>query len=251
MEQQQVQQPERVAEPAAEVEANPGIARVRALLGQLEESPRDEALATSFNRAVSVLARQRTREVFEFLRGLAELPVLRQAKDPTGWACRAAVLAAWIDLGYPWALELSPEDHAWMRENAPGYATGWLTVTFVLAAISALLNVGLAGLITFATLSNHLPSLETLLFALPFVAMAAHAIASLAVSQGAQRDPRRGRGWLRVLAHSAWVVVAGAAAVAGFASPEIALAGTVICLPFLLTSASAGVSAYILGKRPP
>lgn len=169
------------------VQANPvfdsvdeELSRVRALLVRLEEAPRSVELATSFNRSITQLSSHRTREVFEFLRDLAGLPVLERARDQNDWPCRAAALSTWLELGYPYALELTPEDLQYLREHTPGGGTAWLNVTWVLAVFSAVVNVP-ATLFVLASIMSM--NLRDLLFALPTALMSVHAIALVAMVQ--------------------------------------------------------------------
>lgn len=248
MEQEQPRTVERVDD-APVVAASPGISRIRGLLSELELNPGNEGAAASFNRAVGVLAKQRSAEVFEFLRELVDLPVLRQAKDPGGFPCRAAVLAAWVDLGYPWALELPPEDHAWLRAQSPASGAGWLSVTFVFAVISALLNVGLV-LLFFAELLTASRSMwAEALFVTPFVGMGAHAIATIAATQAGLRAGASAAGRLRVLGRGGLIAPAVALVVAGM-SVEMGLCVMILCLPFTASAFTAwGASRALLQER--
>ncbi len=136
------------AQPRSEVDADvdEARARVRLLVGRIEEAPRSVELATSLNRAIAVLAKRPGPETCALLRELSELPVLRHARDAQGRPCRAAVITAWLELGYPWALEVAPEDLEYVRSNAPGNAASWLTLTVVLAVTAALQNFGVVAL---------------------------------------------------------------------------------------------------------
>jgi hypothetical protein len=238
VEQEQTHTPVRVDE-APPLAGSPGIAHVRALLGELEQNPGNEDAASSFNRAVGALAKQRSPEVFDFLRQLAELPVLAEAKDANGFPCRAAVLAAWVDLGYPWALELPPEDHAWLRARTPGNGAGWLSVTFVLAFISALLNVGAVLLFLVDMLSASSPRWLDAVFAVPFAAMGAHAIATLVASQVALHDGVKAAGRLRALGYAGLVAPAVGLALGGLVAAELGLCVFVLCLPFVAAAFTA------------
>ncbi|MER2561782.1 MAG: hypothetical protein ABTQ32_13730 [Myxococcaceae bacterium] len=243
MTEQQSLLPERPAEPDA---VDPELSRVKALLDRLEEAPRDVELATSFNRSITGLARRRTREVFEFLRELADLPVLARARDQNGWPCRAAVLSTWLELGYPYALELSPEDLQYVREHAPGGGFGWLNITWVLGVVSALLNVPATVLILVSLMSLRL---DDLVFALPTALMALHAIALVGTVQ-LKRPAATNVSWLRGLGlvgllgplasalSTLWLGVGGACLLIG-------------CLPMGLASLSALAAASRLKPNDP
>lgn len=177
---QEEQQPVQRAVEAGSDSVDEELSRVKVLLGRLEEAPRSVELATSLNRSVTELARHPTRAVFEFLHELADLPVLARARDQNDWPCRAAALSTWLELGYPYALELTPEDLEYVREHTPGGGTGWLNATWVLAVFSALLNVP-ATLFILVSLMSLNP--RDLLFALPTALMSLHAIALVGTVQ--------------------------------------------------------------------
>lgn len=128
--------------PTADTEADEALGRVRLLLERLEAAPHDRSLATSLNQAIVGLARTPSRDVSELLRELSGLEGLRQAQDSKGWSCRAAAIATRLKLGYPWALEVTPEELEFVRGHRRGDANGWLNLTFVFAAITALQNLG-------------------------------------------------------------------------------------------------------------
>lgn len=237
-----------VAGPPAEAQspAAEDRAHVLTLLSRLEAAPHDEALATGFNRAVVELAKQPSVEVFELLSELAERPWLTHARDVHGWPCRAAVLWSWAELGYPWALELSAEDLAYVRENAPGTSSGWLTLSFVLASISAVLNGGFFFLLLALLLAS---SPIGLLFVLvPFGGMLAHGIATLVATSGAQAGTASAGGRLKTLSYAGWVTLL-AAVVMGLLSVEAGVFALIVSVPLLASSLSAGVAARALLKR--
>lgn len=220
------------------------LARVKTLLGRLEEAPRSVELATSLNRAITGLSRHRTRAVFEFLRELAALPLLARAKDQNGWPCRAAVLSTWLELGYPYALELTPEDLEYAREHVPGDGTGWLNVTSVLAILSALLNVPATLFIVVALMSL---SLSDLLFAVPTGLMALHAISLLGTLR-LERPGNTNVSWLRGLG-AIGLLGPLAAALSIVALGEAGGCLFVGCLPMGLASVSALIAASRLKQH--
>ncbi|MBL8934064.1 MAG: hypothetical protein JNM69_05915 [Archangium sp.] len=128
--------------PTEGTEADEALGRVRLLLQRLEAAPHDRSLATSLNQAIIGLARTPSRDVAELLRELSGLEGLRHAQDSKGRSCRAAAIAARLQLGYPWALEVTPEELEFVRGQRPGNANGWLNLTFVFAALTALQNLG-------------------------------------------------------------------------------------------------------------
>lgn len=155
--------------------------RVRLLLGRLEQAPHSVELATSFNRAIAVLAKRPGPETCALLRELSELPVLRHARDAQGRPCRAAVIAAWLELGYPWALEVAPEDLEYVRSHAPGNAASWLTLTVVLTVTAALQNLGVVALVLKGAFTWQL--LVALLLAVPPALVGLHAVALVRASR--------------------------------------------------------------------
>lgn len=223
-------------------------AQVLTLLSRLEDKPGDEAVATSFNRSVVELANQPSAEVFELLSEIADRPFLSHARDVHGWPCRAAVLWTWAELGYPYALELSAEDLAYVRENAHGSAGGWLSLTFGLSAISVLLN-GAAFLLVLAAMlvRDSFSGRGALALAL-FGVMMAHALATLSATRAAQARTASAGGFLRALSKAGWVVVVGAALL-GLVSEQAGVATFVVGLPVLASSLSAGVAARGLLER--
>lgn len=243
-EQQTVQQS---VEPEAVFDAvDEALSRVKTLLGRVEHEPRNVEFATSFNRAITGLARHRTREVFELLRELSALPVLARARDQIDWPCRAAVLSTWLELGYPFALELSPEDLQYVREHAPGKATGWLNITFVLAVIAAFQNFGAVALALFAVLSSPSIPPSVLLVALPAAAMGAHALALLSRS----RQGLMGMAYAESM-HRTATVAWGLPVLLGILSlfsVEMGLCLLTWCAPQLLASVTAHVASRTLEK---
>lgn len=220
------------------------LSRVKALLGRLEEAPRSVELATSLNRSITELARHPTRAVFEFLHELADLPVLARARDQNDWPCRAAALSTWLELGYPYALELTPEDLQYVRQHTPGGGTGWLSATWVLAVFSALLNVPATLFILVSLMSLNL---RDLLFALPTGLMAAHAIALLGTVQ-LKRPRATNLSWLQRFG-TIGLLGPVAAALSIFVLGEGGACLLVGCLPMGLASVSALAAASALKKN--
>lgn len=223
---------------------DPELSRVRALLGRLEEAPGDVELATSLNRSITGLAKHRTTAVFEFLHELGDLPFLARARDQNGWPCRAAALSTWLELGYPYALELTPEDLQYVREHAPGGGFGWLNVTWVLGVFSALLNVPATLFILVSLMSL---SLQDLLFALPTALMSVHAIALVATVK-LERPGAIDVSWLRRLGGvGLFGPVASALSIIWLGAGGACL--LIGCLPMGLASLSALAASQALKKR--
>ena len=243
---------ERVEVAGSPAEAQSPVAEDRAhvlnLLSRLEAAPHDDALATGFNRAVVELAKQPSVEVFELLSEMADRPWLAHARDVHGWPCRAAVLWSWAELGYPWALELSAEDLAYVRENAHGSAGGWLTLTFLLSAISAVLNGAAFFFILVALLASSSFEVLRLLVPAPFGGMLAHALATLAATSAAKARTPSAAGRLKTLSYAAWLVLVPAVLMSVLAI-EAGVVLFIVGLPLLASSVSAGVAARGLLKR--
>lgn len=167
-----------------DVDVDDPPSRVRLLLGRLEAAPRNVELATSFNRAVADLAKRPGPETCALLRELSELAMLRHARDTHGRPCRLVVITTWLELGYPWALEVAPEDLEYVRSNAPGNVASWLTLTVVLAITAALQNLGVVALALGAVFSRlSPPALLLLLLAVPPALAALHAVGLVRASR--------------------------------------------------------------------
>lgn len=220
------------------------LSRVKALLGRLEEAPRSVEVATSLNRSITGLARHRTRAVFEFLHELADLPVLGRVRDQNGWPCRAAVLSTWLELGYPYALELTPEDLQYVRDHAPGRGTGWLNVTSALAITSAVVNVPATLLMLVFLAAQPLTELR---FMLPTGLMALHAIAMLGTLEP-KRPQATNASWLQGLG-AVGLLALLVAALSIVSLGELGACLLVSCLPMGLASAAALVAAHRLKKN--
>lgn len=233
-----------------DVEGEPGApqrARALRLLSDLQRSPHDRVVATDFNEAAVALARHPSAPTRDLLREVSELSWLRGIADERGWPCRAAVLWAWSELGYPWALELSAEDLAFVRENVPGRSDGWLTLSLVLSSLSALLH---GSLLAFGLASVGLTSLANswaLMGFAPFAGMGAHALATLAATRAAQANAptARGRLWALALAGALVPVVS---VLLTFVAEELAVVMLVVGFPMMASSLAAGVAASRLRK---
>jgi hypothetical protein len=220
------------------------LSRLRLLLARLEAAPRDQLVATQLNHAIVALAKRPSRAVLELLRELAGLPLLRSAKDARDWPCRAAVIATWLELGYPWALEVTPEDLEYVRSHLPGNVTGWLNLTFMLGVVAAFQNFGVAMLAVVAVLLNPIPA-AWLVMTVPPVLAGLHAWALVRSSRlGLSGAPVADR--LRRLTRIEWSFPLVLALVA---SPDWStrLAVLIWCAPQLL-SWSAGRLAARLDK---
>lgn len=208
---------------------------------------------------LKVLVRQPTPETAEYLRGLLEAGTLDGLHDAQGRPCRAAVIQAQIALGFPYALEVNPDDLVWLRAHASSEAsrsTPTRIATVILGLISLVWGAGTGVLI------SELGSGDGLWLAAPFFVGAAHAlvaIGSVALARPDQALETR-RAWATVfrwLGKMVWLgpltsVVAAAIASDRMHAPDtfVAFAGLTIvglacAMPAMLTAALAGAT----GKR--
>lgn len=103
------------------------------------------------------------------VRRLLEQHTLDGRADSSGISCRAALIAAQLDQGYPWALEVPPDDVVWLRAQiAQRDRSVDLTrgITICLALPSLVWNAGWAALLAGSRSGGWL---------LPFVIGAGHA----------------------------------------------------------------------------
>jgi hypothetical protein len=218
--------------------AGSDVSRLRALALQVLEDPADVERATAFNTALRVVSRRPTEALFLFIQELSADGRLAVTCDGSGRSCRTALIAAWLDLGYPWALQVDPEDVAFLQRSRthPG-AVGWAVVTTLFAIASALFN----GL----TLTVMLPiALEpaTLPATVGFAAALVHAVVALVAVL--QEKPRA----LTWVARAGWLAPLWCAAVAFLASGlgwRAVVVGLAASTPQLLTA----TAAWALMKR--
>ncbi len=129
---------------AAPPEDDP-LARVRAQTAQLLEGTLDfDASAVLLRRLEEWATRTPGPEVASLLRGLLDDPRLA-GRTWSGEPLRARLLRAQQALGYPWALEISPDDLALLpRRGDPRY--GARAALLALATLALLWNASLAHL---------------------------------------------------------------------------------------------------------
>jgi hypothetical protein len=154
--------------------------------------------------------------------------------EADGTPCRVRLARSLLHLGYPYALEISPEDLGLARSTG-GLGT-WANGAFVLAALSLLWN-GFFALM----LSSKSGELK---MAIPFWIGAFHAIGAIACSCSRQER------WTR----SIWkllfsMILFGPAASLAIGLTErrhlgeIFLVGMLVALPAMLTAAACGMAA--------
>jgi hypothetical protein len=114
------------------------------LLQLVEEASRapsealKQELAGRINGELEALARGGgSREVADVLLGLLEGGKLRGLEDASGRSCQAVAVESLLSLGFPYALEVRPEDLASLRELEAEEAPGWRRALVPLAVLLA------------------------------------------------------------------------------------------------------------------
>jgi len=205
---------------------------VRRLMVELETSSSNSATATELNLALEKLSGEPSQAVFELLRELVENEALAGARDDRGRRCRAVALKAWLDLGYPWALQLTPDALDEIRSLEPRSARGWLGFTLVAALVSGVFYGGIVVL-----------SLEVMSWAvtLPFGLMFFHAVATGLIAALRQARAAKAKR-LRVAGRLGWVAPLAIGA-ATLWIPEAFFGGLILFAPFFLTAMFALVAS--------
>jgi hypothetical protein len=93
----------------------------RALAASTVERP---ALAARLNRGLASLPR--SEPAARLLLAALASGRLQELLDVEGVPCRREAVRALLRLGYPWALEVAPEDLAWFRAQEGGPVPRWL-----------------------------------------------------------------------------------------------------------------------------
>ena len=169
------------------------------------------------------------------LRRLLDGRALDGRSDAFGVPCRAALIAAQLKQGYPWALEVSPDDLQWMRRVVEVRArrvnhARWGTMAL---ALGSLYWNGSGLLAAFPT--------GQLLFFTPFAIATAHALIAVRTAWRARADlPRADRAaaahTFRILGAMALVGPA-ASAVLSLTFGDLGLiAGMVVAVPAMATA---------------
>lgn len=229
-------------------------AEIDALIAQLSATPaapsaedvsERRAAATQLSVKLQALAlRHPTAQTHGLLNQLLDGNTLDDHLDARGVSCRAAVVAAQVSLGYPWALEVAPEDLELLRESASGRRGGisrW--ATFVSALASFAWSAGVA-----VSMLSELHRERELLLLGPFALGAAHAVGALVVSAATPadrpaEDRRRAARWYSALGWMGLVgpLFSGIAALA--LTPDVFWVGMFCASPAMLTAACAAVAA--------
>jgi hypothetical protein len=122
------------------------------LLALVEEAQRAsgterEALAAQVNQQLEVLTSEEdSREVADLLHHLLEGGQLTALMDVEGHSCRGVAVEALLALGYPYALEVRPEDLEHLREGrkpqaTPPWALGGAFLTLAVGLVGQWLRV--------------------------------------------------------------------------------------------------------------
>ncbi len=126
---------------------SPGEEPPLPLLALVEEAQRAsgeerEALAAQVNQRLEALASgEGSREVADLLHQLLEGGRLTALRDAEGRSCRGAAVEALLAQGYPYALEVRPEDLEHLREaHTPRAPSPWL-----MGSAFGVLALGLVG----------------------------------------------------------------------------------------------------------
>ncbi|MFY0564741.1 hypothetical protein ACN28E_12875 [Archangium lansingense] len=108
-------------EPASPAVPEPAPGQVLALVqeGRAAATEAERALvAGKLNQALDALAAGRgSREAADLLHQLLESGQLAGLEEAGGRTCRAAAIEALTKFGFPYALEVRPEDLAWLRDE--------------------------------------------------------------------------------------------------------------------------------------
>jgi hypothetical protein len=109
--------------------------------------PEREALAAQVHQQLEALASGRgSREVADLLHQMLEGEQLTALRDAEGRSCRGAAVEALLAQGYPYALEVRPEDLEHLREGVQPQATSpWVTGAAFLVLAVGLVVQGLGG----------------------------------------------------------------------------------------------------------
>jgi hypothetical protein len=133
----------RVASPAAR-EARAGPERLAGLLARAAgaEGEGRRAAAGELNAALDRAGRHPSRGLADLLLRWLDQGDLDGLEDAEGRSCRAAAVEALLSMGYPFALEVRPEDLEHLRERA---AAGGSMSSSVAALLLVAITSGFAG----------------------------------------------------------------------------------------------------------
>ncbi len=193
-------------------------AQVEALVetvAQEGEEPVGRGAASRLKVALEALARaEPTRGTRDFLQGLLDRRTLDGLKDAQGLPCRGAVVSAQLALGYPYALEISPEDLQALRDAGRPQTQRGLAAR-VLTGLSASVSLLWNGWMAAMLMANLGRTGEVAAWYLaPLLIGAGHGLVALVQAAGAsttRSDEERQRS-ARTLKVLGWMFSVGPAA---------------------------------------
>jgi hypothetical protein len=170
-----------------EFSASQDIAALKQTILEGNNGPEGRAAASALGRLLVELATGApTVETRDLLRGLLDSRELDAFSDTDGVSCRTAVVTAQLALGFPYALEVTPEDLASARQDRD---TGISIGLKVSAALSMVWNAAFTMLLALVASKEREVSL-LLAAAAPFVIGAVHGGVALATAISAKpSDP--------------------------------------------------------------
>ena len=136
------------------------IAKLDAANRRLRDSKARHQAATALNRLLATAAKgldepSQRGAVAQSLLSLLDDPVFKTAGDPNGNSCRVAAVGAMLELGYPAALKVHPDDLMFYRQRTRR-SSSWPALLVVVAA--TVLAVLFFYLLLTPTLSALAPS---------------------------------------------------------------------------------------------
>lgn len=222
-------------------------ARVASLKGTVlagANGPEGRRAADELAMALKMLAvRSPTLQTRDLLQGILDRKELDGFNGTDGISCRAAVINAQVALGFPYALEVAPDDLVLLRE-ATRHAYRPRHTALVAGALSLVWNAGFVLLLGVIASSASNKDKLALVMA-PFVIGAAHALAALVT--GARSKPNR-----RAFQVLAWMGLLGPL-FTGIAALEIGIgglvAGVIAAAPAMFTAMRCGQVAAELAPE--
>jgi len=132
--------PERMApEPAPERAYATPLERLAALQQRAESTTGDarRSAVSELNTLLAQLSRHPSRPLADFLLRWLDKGTLADLEDAEGQTSRAAATAAVLTMGYPYALEISPDDLDHLRERSAVSGTGGTLASFLVVAVTS------------------------------------------------------------------------------------------------------------------
>lgn len=235
-------------------------AEVSALAAAVVQAGGDESrrAAEALKQKVAALpGRWPGAQVQALLQRLLDDPALGEHPDEAGDPLRRTLVGTQQRLGFPWALEVHPDDlaHLALRPARARRGLAVRALTFFSGALALVWNALLLWLMAGALGGGPDPGL--VIVAKVFAAVGiAHALAAMVAAAKADQPPRRmGLRWLRRLAWSGLLgpaVALGAAAVVELDKAGPALLVSLLCAgPSMLVAALCGLTVVRLESGQP